>query len=310
MSAEQVRSYTADSMREALVMVRKDLGPDALIVSQENQGRKVLLTAALELPESAALASESAAQAGSLEVPAEDSPSSTFDELLLDEVVTLNPHSEEPSNSLLEALKQIDERSLRFPLEAKTIAQLQGNFRFIGASGVGKTSLLIKILVEWVQHNDPADVRVVVGANDRLGAHEALALTCQILNVELVHSDHSSAWLEDSGSHSARQLVLIDASLNEASPVAQQTGVRDVLVVSALHSVCALQDQLQRLADHSTQLVGITHVDQAFATQEFIRWLFANDLQPAFFTTGAGLLEHLEVATAASFNRFFALTDA
>ena len=49
---EQVHTFRAGSLREALAMVRKALGADALILRQHREGYQVCVDACLELPAS------------------------------------------------------------------------------------------------------------------------------------------------------------------------------------------------------------------------------------------------------------------
>ena len=44
------QTFTADTLREALALVRAEFGPDAMIMGQERVGRRVAVHACLELP--------------------------------------------------------------------------------------------------------------------------------------------------------------------------------------------------------------------------------------------------------------------
>lgn len=323
MNPHNIKSYAADSMREALVMVRKDLGPDALIVSQETQGRKILLKATLE--EWTAPAREATADAPALnEVGAGvqaatggesaapqplDEPQPTAQaprELLLDDIVTLHPRATpaaEPEPATV-ATTAAELANLSYPCAALTVDQLQGKFRFVGASGVGKTSLLIKILVEWVMIHGPADALVIANDNHRLGANEALQLTCQLLDVEITQSHHAGGAQQGNlPATQAKRLVLIDSSAAELTELRPVAGVRDVVVLSALHSEIALQAQLASLSGSQTAYLGLTHVDQAFDQSALAGFLCRSGLQPAFIGSSAFLPGGIETAIGCTYPR-------
>lgn len=327
MNPHNIKSYAADSMREALVMVRKDLGPDALIVSQETQGRKILLKATLEewtepVPEAtadspalnevgagvqAATGGESAAPRPLDEQPAAQAPR----ELLLDDIVTLHPRATPAAEPATVATTAAELANLSYPCAALTLDQLQGKFRFVGASGVGKTSLLIKILVEWVMIHGPADALVIANDNHRLGANEALQLTCQLLDVEITQSHHAEGAQQGNlPATQAKRLVLIDSSAAELTELRPVAGVRDVVVLSALHSEISLQAQLASLSGSQTAYLGLTHVDQAFDQGALAGFLCRSGLQPAFIGSSAYLPGGIETANAAALTRALALTDA
>lgn len=294
MNLGAIKTYTADSMRQALVMVRQDLGPDALIVSQDTLGGKTVLHATLE--DLSVDDTVAAASSGVVEVAL------PTDELLAEEQVELSHAA--PADDIEPLNLARDLSRLRYPFDAITIDQLRGRFRFIGASGVGKTSLLIKLLVEWVMVNNPSDALVISTNDQQLAANEALQLTCQLLGVEMVSGQRLS------GSNEAKTLVLIDTSASELQRAEPMQGVRDIVVISAMHSKKALESQLGAFAGDISGLLGLTHVDQPFDHAELTRWLLAAGIKPAFVGSSAYLPGGIQIADQQVLAEVLELTDA
>ena len=263
---DSVQTFTADSMHKALTLVRQSLGADAFILSQENQGGLVTIKASvteMQIPEPIQ------------EVP---EPPELVPELILPE----------PASTA----------DLVFPWAGKTLPELTGAFRVLGASGVGKTSLIIKWLVEWVMHNGPDGALVVATDHHRLGANEPLQLTCQLLGVELVETAEITP---RTVVRRDKRLTLIDscaAELEFHSPVA---GVQELTVLSALHSLCALDSQLEVLKQAQPGFLALTHVDQPFASKELLGWLRESNLQPVLTGSSAYVPGGLDVAEEANF---------
>ncbi len=308
-----VKKYTANSMREALAMVRQDLGPDALIISQERAGNKTLIFAGLEQPASNGDSPENATPESSL--PPSGESSSRDVGLEMDLITVREPKEVGPRESEEASADQL--MGLEYPYQTKRLDQLEGKFRFIGASGVGKTSMLIKILVEWVMVNGPADALVVTTDNQQLAANESLHLTCELLGGEIVHDNHQTHSAATRGLPSNvrnKRLVLIDTASTELEDQAVILGVRDVLVVSVLHSSVSLGAQLKAIEPIEMNgfppMIAVTHVDQVFDQQAFMGWLLGCSLPVAFVGSSAYLPGGIEVAAPQNVKQVFELTDA
>ena len=274
-----IYEYTAASMREALAKVKTELGRDALILSQERIDGRVVVKACLEMPEPDGVDDAAAAQE-----PAPD-------------------HDDAEDNEPADLLDQVG-------FAEKPVSSLKGIFRFVGASGVGKTSTLIKVLVEWSMRNRSGDVLVVTADNQKLAGTESLQLACQMLGIRLEECDLNRleqrlpAWID-------HDLVLIDTpaldAWEQASFVKQpgrvRTGMTDVMVVSAQHSRIALDHQctLLRKAGVRPELAVLTHMDQPYDHQTIVSWLGDQTMALAWLGTSSYLPEGLETAAKEHF---------
>ncbi len=312
-----VHTFSAFSMREALAEVRNKLGHDALILDQQRLGRRFVVRACLELPE------EGVDPAVHVDVPsgapaqAEVSPpytghvgesASTGVPVAETSTVAGSPRS---STSVQMTAADLAPPRVKTPgqLQAlvghlryagKEVSTLRGAYRFVGASGVGKTSLLMKLLVEWCIHNGSAQVLVVSTDTDKLAGTEALHLTCQMLNVQMLEMSHAQLTknLDQLLSH---KLVLIDAPALEMGHITRQSvlhGVEDVMVLSALHSTAHLDKQVSSSGTYSGALCAVTHLDELCEPEVFCSWLNQQDLQLAWLGTGAYVPGGIETANA------------
>ena len=267
---EGVRQFVAVSAGIALKQVREELGPDALIINQAQVGDRVIIEAALELPEIA----EEAAVEVELELP--------------------NP--EEESSSV--PAKEI--RVAGIP-----IRDLRGCFRFVGGSGVGKTSLVIKAAVEYAMCHGTQGLLVLATDQERLAGTEQLELGCQMLGIQLVTRAPSELPSAISA-YGQKDLVLIDTTAAEIINPEPVIGVNDVFVCSNEHSVPSLEAQRQICG--RTRYTVVTHMDRPSDCQATGEWLVNTDQELLFLGASGYLPEGLESATQASVaERFFGL---
>lgn len=309
-SQQNVRTFTATSLREALAEIRRELGPDALILGQEQVGHRFAVRACLELPpEPPKVASVDT------ELPAADqrapvTPASLrIPEPPLREA-TAPAEIETPINGLSAAL--IDElggggpddfrRALaqRLNYAHKTIADLRGCYRFVGMSGVGKSSTLIKVLVEWVLSNNPRNVIVLSTDKDRLAGTEALQLTCQMLGVAMRECmpEELPAQLKQL---SSKALVLIDsAALSLRKPATSVAGVQDIWVCSALHGAAQLEAQYEQVRGTRPAGIVVSQLDQSSDNDEISGLLYRWRIPLYWLGTSAQLPDGIEQANESS----------
>ena len=258
---DSVQTFTAETMHKALTLVRQSLGADAFILSQENRAGRVTITASAT-------------------------------EICLPEPIPEVSEEEHIDNEMI-LPEPAQAQDLIYPWAGKSLPELSGVFRMLGASGVGKTSIIIKWLVEWVMHNGPDGALVITTDHHRLAANEPLTLTCQLLGVELVETSKLTV---RSAVRRDKRLTLIDCCASELEFHAPLSGVQELMVLSALHSQHALASQLEVLHQASPDYLALTHVDQPFAGRELLAWLRESDLQPVLIGSSAYLPGGLDVA--------------
>ncbi len=339
MNVEQTRSaqtFTADTLRQALALVRAEFGPDALIIGQERVGARVAVHACLELPavqlggeRSPSKADDNPAgeSVSQMRVPANSltaplggsasmhavasSPDKSDDNLVVAESTA--PANTELSEALLELGYGIDiqqelgrctdvedfRKTLlgRLNYARKPASMLRGRYRFIGVSGAGKTATIIKILADWVQSNNPADVAVISTDNERLAGTESLQLACQALNVHM-RECRAQDLEKELGQLLGRSLVLIDTpALNQRFPTGTAAGVQDFWVVNAIHANANLLAQYRVVQDLRPAGLIVAQADQLVASDDLAKLLYEWRLPLLFFGTSPQLPRGLDMAT-------------
>lgn len=282
---ERVQTFRAGSLREALALVRREVGPDALILRQHRQGYQVCVDVCLELPatqgdlDAVAEAQQDSAASASRPEEREDTHTQ-INAVSVDAFVSPTPTKSisaelegqleslgySPSTisalasgkDLLHFRRVVSER-LQYAHRPPNV--LQGRYRLVGASGVGKSSLLIKVLAAWVKQNSSSSVAVLSTDRDRLAGTEALQLACQTLGVHMQEcaSDALEAKLAEL---KHKPLILVDsAAVGPGQHVASVAGLKDIWVCSALHSLAHLQAQYQQVAHLQPAGMAITQTD-------------------------------------------------
>jgi flagellar biosynthesis protein FlhF len=166
----RLRTYNAPSIKEAMALVKAELGPDAVILNTEQIGRAFKITAALD--REAILAQPRAALAlDPLDAIAQALdfhrvPSALAERLTHQAASVL---MENPHQALAAALR------LRFPAQPLTERKPARPVMLVGLPGAGKTSTLAKLLARVKLHAWPAvavtcDV-VKAGAIEQLGTY-------------------------------------------------------------------------------------------------------------------------------------------
>ncbi|MEM7100294.1 MAG: hypothetical protein AAF541_18655 [Pseudomonadota bacterium] len=168
---------------------------------------------------------------------------------------------------------------------------LTGRFIFQGAPGVGKTTFLIKQLLASLQLQRATDIAVVNCDTQRLGNGEALALACQVFDVDIYHCE-IEALSQTLATLDHKQLVLIDTAGTHNLP-ALQLALSSVWVVSALLHNSYLQSQWRQMRAHKPQYVALTNLDQVPDADEMLRNLYKWRVQLLGINSDPGVTQEL-----------------
>jgi flagellar biosynthesis GTPase FlhF len=260
MDDTQIHEFRAPTARAALAEIRQALGADAIILEQSTDGPGIVIKACLELP------------------PPQQAPVPE-PEAIVPEVIVREP---------------------TFQFAREDVRTLTGVYRFVGSTGVGKTSFIVKIAAEWVLHNAPEQLVLITTDCQGLACNEALHLAADLLGVRLVET-RSENLREALSQLSHHALVLIDTQGHSVQH-GRVTAIpgKDLLVVSALHQPEYLERQKQCFAKIAG--VCVSHMDEALSLGEgFARAL--DDWQlPIYWTSaGAGPAATLTQATEETF---------
>jgi flagellar biosynthesis protein FlhF len=303
---EQVHTFRAGSLREALAMVRKALGADALILRQHREGYQVCVDACLELP------------AAPQPDPEEDKQSVTSSQISAVSVESLVPKQSSPAvdpellqqlsavgykDSVIQALPGCKDLhqfrtalTQRLHYAHKPASALQGVYRFVGTSGVGKSSLIIKLMAQFVRHNPCTTVAVISTDRERLAGTEALQLACQTFAVHMQECRPEELQAAVA-KFKNKTLILVDTpAISPARPLMAINGVKDIWVCSALHSQAHLRAQHQQVADLNPAGVAVTQTDLSIEGDALGNLLYELRLPLYWLGTANGLPDGLELA--------------
>ena len=321
---DDVQTFAAATLREALAAVRAELGPDALIIAQNQTGAGFEVRAAMELP----------LRAPPLDEPIVVAEPPRPEELGADVQVHLGAQSERGVSRGTHAHSCYDDVVLEdFPgvvdidLLRRTIlsrlnymprrtGELAGTVRFIGGPGVGKTSAVVRVLARWLESGECRDVQVISTDDERLAGTEALRIACQALGVAL--TECPAAELRTVLAHAgATRLTLIDtpaiqpgtdtAELGLATPQSRES-VQDIWVTSATHGAMNVVAQLDAIAGLPLAGTFVSHCDAALDMDPLLNLLYRRRLPVWWLSTGAALPDELAEADAQVLaERFFDL---
>jgi len=180
----RLRNFTAPSMQEAIALVRQELGPEAIIVSTEDEEAGVVrVTAALEAAEPR---------------PLRACDTDVTDEL--SEALAANGVPGGLSEKLLMASLSFESQDVLVALSGALAAVYsfapiadQGRSRplmLVGPPGAGKTMAAAKLAARAVMAKRP--VKLVTSDTVRAGAIEQLAAVARVLGLELKTADRAA----------------------------------------------------------------------------------------------------------------------
>jgi len=213
------------------------------------------------------------------------------------------------SNSTALILREIQKRipMKEDALSHRDISRLPKVVALIGPPGMGKTSTLVKLAVEYgLRQRKP--VQVLSFDVFRVAATEQLRSYCQVLGVgfQAIESPrHVGVALNE---HKTKSLVLIDTPgigaregdmLQEIAEVFQVYPQIEVyLVLSALVKSADLQNAVDRFRAARPTCLIATHIDQTVSVGGVLSIAATNKLPIAFFGSGQVVPEDIAPARA------------
>jgi flagellar biosynthesis protein FlhF len=183
-----------------------------------------------------------------------------------------------------------------------------GRVAFVGATGVGKTTMLAKLAVRWILRHGPRDLALVASDTVRIGAQDQMQALGQLLGVP-VHVPERFEALPELLTHLERyRLVLIDtpgSSLRDA----QLTGrlgvlansaskLETALVLAASTQAGALEEAVQRFRPANPGSCLLTKLDEAASLGGALSVLIRARLPLSYTSDGQRVPEDLRPARA------------
>ena len=183
-----------------------------------------------------------------------------------------------------------------------------GRVAFVGATGVGKTTMLAKLAVRWILRHGPKDLALVASDTVRIGAQDQMQALGQLLGVP-VHVPESFEALPDLLTRLERhRLVLIDtpgSSLRDAQHAARlavlsncASKLETALVLAASTQAGALEEAVQRFRPVNPASCLLTKLDEAASLGGALSVLIRARLPLSYTSDGQRVPEDLRPARA------------
>ena len=183
-----------------------------------------------------------------------------------------------------------------------------GVVAMVGATGVGKTTLLAKLAARWVLRHGPRDLALITTDSVRIGAQEQIHTLGRLLGASAYAVDGAGelpALLEHL---SDRRLVLIDtAGLSQRDPrlseeldllASASKAIECTLVLSAAAQAGAIEESIERFAAARPASCVLTKLDEATSLGGALSALIRFKLPLAYVSDGQRVPEDLNPARA------------
>jgi flagellar biosynthesis protein FlhF len=183
-----------------------------------------------------------------------------------------------------------------------------GRVAFVGATGVGKTTLLAKLAVRWILRHGTRDLALVASDTVRIGAQDQMQALGQLLGVPVHVPERFEALPELVSRLERHRLVLIDtpgSSLRDAQLAARlavlancASKLETALVLAASTQAGALEEAVQRFKPANPACCLLTKVDEAASLGGALSVLIRARLPLAYTSDGQRVPEDLRPARA------------
>jgi flagellar biosynthesis protein FlhF len=257
----RLRNFTAPSMQEAMALVRETLGPDAIIVSTDDEPGAVRVTAALDEaePKAPSLVETDVTDEISEALAASGVPGPLAEKLLM---ASLSFDADDTLVALSSALAAV--------YSFAPVAD-QGSARpltLVGPPGAGKTMGVAKLAARAVMAKRP--VNLVTSDTVRAGAIEQLAAVARILGIELQTAESAGRLAALARDADPAALTLIDSSgvnpynaadRRELSAMIVAAGAEPILVMPAGGDALDAIDIARIFRDLGCSRMAVTRLD-------------------------------------------------
>ena len=372
--------HTAPDMRQAMRLVREQLGEDAVILSSRRTPQGVEITAAVDF-DASSLEARAAAAAASAPAPTPPpaavaraaapvtlpAPAAAAPLPPVEPDALFPPQPDMPADAMgkeLQSLRRMletqlaqlawSERTRRAPVHTELLRELTeigvaqdladhivgqlderidltqgrrfaiaglsqyllvtgdrwldsgGRVAFVGATGVGKTTMLAKLAVRWILRHGPRDLALVASDTVRIGAQDQMQALGQLLGVPVHVPERFEALPELLTRLERHRLVLIDtpgSSLRDAQLTARlavlansASQLETALVLAASTQAGALEEAVQRFRPANPASCLLTKLDEAASLGGALSVLIRARLPLSYTSDGQRVPEDLRPA--------------
>lgn len=183
-----------------------------------------------------------------------------------------------------------------------------GMVAFVGATGVGKSTLVAKLAARWVLRHGPRDLVLISADSMRMGAQDQLQNLGRLLGVPTYGIDRISELSAVLNNVSRNRLVLIDTagfsqrdarlSAELALLATSHPQLETCLVVSASAQAGTLEETFLRFAAAAPKSCVLTKVDEATSLGGSISALTRHAVPLMYMSEGQRIPEDLSAARA------------
>ena len=335
--------HTAPDIRQALRAVREQLGEEAVLLSSRRSPQGVEITAAVDFDagrlEAAAVpaAPPPAAEATAQDMGSELKSLRRILETQLAQLAWNERARRHPVHA--ELLRELTEIGIGQDLADHLIGQLPaevdlargrrlalgglsqyllvtgdrwledgGRIAFVGATGVGKTTMLAKLAVRWILRHGPKELALVASDTVRIGAQDQMLALGQLLGVPVHVPERFEALPELLARLGGHRLVLIDTpgtSVRDAQLTARlavlaecAARIESALVLAASTQAGALEETVKRFSPLKPASCLLTKLDEAASLGGAISALIRARLPVSYVSEGQRVPEDLCPARA------------
>lgn len=325
----KIRTFRANSLQEALRLVREKLGPDAAVLHtrkvHEKRNFGLSKTAMIEVEASVDFSihsrfdkqkSERVSQATSVEPPADFAQyvkqlglSKVACEALWEYGAPEQILADENPESLLSRCRESLISQLTVSGELSFASQQPTIVAFVGPAGVGKTTALTKLAYRCRKSADGASTRIGLMTIDtqRPGAVDQLLEVAEHLSADLEVVSSVDGIPNAMERLTGCEIVLVDTPGRSSLDVSQLAVIRECLtlvaphstqlVVSAWLSSSALQNTLHHFGDLEPTHLLLTKLEEAADLVTWLPWLNQGGLPISYCSSSQSAVGGFQVAT-------------
>jgi len=331
----KLRKFKAESMREALARVKKELGPEALIIATKPVkgpgGKRMLaVTAAVDEGEGKSATGERSSSEATLSARADSAaelaeamlPLRSELRALRSLVRNTRPTKNVNNKALLEEVAElkrmvtsmsrrpkIDREALEEASTGRTIARkAEGRVRvLIGPTGVGKTTTIAKIAANAALL-ERKRVHIISLDNHRVGAPAQIKAFAQMMGVPVTLVRHAPTELPAALEQSANaELVLVDTAGRSLRDLRAPRMLEQLinrlpkpeihLAMAAGTSAFDIDTIIARYAPIGVSRLLFTKVDETADLRELVLTPARHNIPVGYVTRGQKVPEDIQVAT-------------
>ncbi len=181
-----------------------------------------------------------------------------------------------------------------------------GRVAFVGATGVGKTTMLAKLAVRWILRHGPTELALVASDTVRIGAQDQMQALGQLLGVPVHVPERFEALPELLSRLERHRLVLVDtpgSSIRDAQlparleVLARCAGrIEPALVLAASTQAGAIEESVRRFDPVQPGCCLLTKLDEAASLGGALSVLIRSRLPVAYVSDGQRVPEDLRPA--------------